>query len=283
MKSWQDRAWSVVEYAPPIATLLFGTYVGLESIRQPQPVEKMLSWCLVVLLLIATTQLVDRARSLRLIRDQLESLPGKFRQPSSLLTLPDQELNFRRLAGDASHIDIVAWSCNSFFDDHDGFLESKIRHGCQIRIVIVAEGSSAASVIMECAGIKEFVGDLDRVKAKVDRFCRELAHDTRGTFELRESSWLTPYGLILVDGVSTGSVASVGLHPLYLPTARDSRRFFLVNSQSSPKDFAYFRDQFELLWNSAPRVSFSENREQNRPPKKPPVQPESAADGCGRR
>jgi hypothetical protein len=260
MRALHDKIWSVIEYIPHVGTVFFGAYVSFEASRESIAVDQMLHWILILLLFVATTQLMERSRSLRIMRSGIEKLPSTLSHNSILFRRDSREVDFVALAKSASTIDIVGWSCSWFFDAHDGFLESKIAAGCRIRMLLISEASDAAKVVMNnSVNDGALAADIRKAKAKAARLCEDLK-DARGSFEMGEVNWLTPYGLVLIDANKPIGVASIGLHPLYLPMPLDSRRFILVGAATASSDFAYFRDQYEKLWKSGTIVCSTASR-----------------------
>lgn len=74
MKNLQKYFWAVIDYGPPVITLIFGSVVILEAQRRSVPIEQMLNWVLTILVLLATTQLIDRLRRLRSIESRLSEI-----------------------------------------------------------------------------------------------------------------------------------------------------------------------------------------------------------------
>ena len=160
-----------------------------------------------------------------------------------------EEIDFLRLARSASTIDLQGWSLPSFLYDHAGFLEERVRAGCQVRMLIVSEDGSAAQTIMENSRHKELVADIHRTKERALQLCQKVA-GTEGWFKLRQINWVMPVGLLIINGGQEDAVMSVGLRPLYLRSPIDFQRFLLIDARASASDFAHFRQQFESLWSS---------------------------------
>jgi hypothetical protein len=64
----------VLDYAPVIATVLVATFASLSAVRSGIAPDEMLQWILVVLTLLATTQLVDRLRLMRTLDAKADRL-----------------------------------------------------------------------------------------------------------------------------------------------------------------------------------------------------------------
>lgn len=242
-----DRIWTIVEYAPPVGTLLFATWIGLKMNWTGAKTDEIVLWILVIVILIATTQLMERARSLRLIRAGIDGLPDLLRRETKLFRRQSPEVDFRKLAKEATTIDVVGWSGVAFFNSHDGFLKDRIAAGCKVRLLVIDDDCEAAGVIMDNSEDKDLIDDIVRMKDRGGRFCEKIA-GAPGSFEIRTVRWLVPFGLVIVDGNGPRGVISIGLHPIHLPTPRDERRFLLIDSAASMSDFTHFKQQFEHLW-----------------------------------
>jgi hypothetical protein len=64
----------ILDYAPIIATVIVATLASLSAVRSGITTAEMLQWVLVVLALLATTQLVDRFRLMRNLDVKVEQL-----------------------------------------------------------------------------------------------------------------------------------------------------------------------------------------------------------------
>ena len=264
MSNISEKIWAIIEYAPPIGTLLFASWIALEIDRRQVASDQKLTWILLILVLIASTQLIERLRSLRLIREGIRQLPDLLRRETKLFRRTSKEVDFRELAQSASSIDILAWSAVAFYNSYDGFIRTKIVGGCKVRLLIIDKSSKAAEVIMENSEDKDLIGDIDRMKARAARDCQKLANAT-GILELRTMEWLVPFGMVIIDGDRPKGSLSIGVHPVFLPTPRDMRRFLLIDATTSTSDFTYFRDQFEALWEIGTPVCSSRAHEEVAP------------------
>ena len=86
-----------LDFAPVIATVLIATLASLKATRSDVTSLEIVQWNLVVLLLLATTQLVDRFRVLRGINAKVEQLMSIAQGPTTADTflhweIPDSDL-----------------------------------------------------------------------------------------------------------------------------------------------------------------------------------------------
>lgn len=223
MKNIQKFMWLLVDYSPAIITVIFGTYVALEAERRLVSTDQLIKWVLILLVLIATSQLVDRLRSMRNIERKIEEITLRLQRERSMLRKSSDRLNVQERAKDATTIDILAWSGVGLFAKLDGFFEQKINSGCSIRFIIINPHSEAANVIYDNSQYKEIKTDIESMIERYKKFCSRNKNG-RGNIELRMMNWVSPYTMIIIDGNKPGGVLSLGLNPAYLPTPEDTRR-----------------------------------------------------------
>lgn len=247
MKNFQKYLWAIIDYSPVIITVSFGTYVALETERRSVPIEQLLKWILILLVLIATSQLVDKLRSFRLIEKKIQEISINLQRNHSVLRKSPDRLNIQEEAKDASTIDVLAWSGVGLFAQLDGFFEQKVNSGCSIRFIIVNPSSEAANVIYDNSHYKEIKTDINSMVERYKKFYLRNKNSS-GRIELRMVNWVTPYTMIIIDGNKPGGILSLGLNPAYLLTPEDTRRHIIIESQNEREDFLYFSKQYNQLW-----------------------------------
>ena len=257
MKNISKYFWAIVDYAPSILTLAFGLYVALEVNRRTVNTDTVLNWVLTLLVFMATTQLIEKLRDIKAVKDNVEKLIHLFRSSTSHLKTHSERVEFEKMSKDASMIDIIAWTGIDFYNRHEGFIEQKIVNGCKIRLLIVNDQSNAANVIMENSRNKELIADIQRMKLRYEKFCNEYPIHSKN-FELRLTNWVTPLGMIITNRNKSDGAVSIKLHAVYLPTHSAKDRYFHIDSHSNNDDFQYFVAQFESLWNIAAEYSVSQ-------------------------
>ncbi|MGH7597924.1 MAG: hypothetical protein ACREOI_16365 [bacterium] len=199
---------------------------------------------------MATTQLIERLRDIKAVRDNIEKLINLFQSRTSHLKTHPERVAFEKMAKDALTVDILAWSSIEFYNRHEAFIEQKVASGCKIRLLIVNDQSNSAKVIMENSRNKELIDDIQRMKSRYEKFCNEYSSYSKN-FELRLTNWVSPLGIIITNRDKPGGAASIKLHAVYLPTHTAMDRYIYIDSHSNSDDFQYFVGQFENLWNTA--------------------------------
>lgn len=243
-----------LDYAPIVATIVLATIASLASIRKSISMDEMLQWILIVLALLATTQLIDRFRIFRSFDNKIDQLLDRLLWKKSPLIQHGDRIFLSSIAKDATTIDILAWSGITLFKTEEDFLLRKVAENCKIRMIILNPESKAAEVIMDNSRYKELIPD---VKNMIHRYraLLEASNINPSQFELRLTSWLPPHGMIVVNAAKKNGILSVGFHPSYLPLPQDSRRYIVLNTQESPDDFYYYVNQYESLWKISQGVS----------------------------
>ena len=236
-----------LDYAPIIATVLAATLASLSVARRGIADVEMLQWILVVLALLATTQLVDRFRIMRRIDAKVgllvESEQG-LRGAAAFFVdrIPNLEQRLRK----AKSIAINGISLTRTSDSFWGTFSQRLAEGVQIRLIIVDPDHQALEV---AANRFHKHQDPNRVRREVqhalDNFESLMAQDTSGElFQVGLLPYVPPYGIWLIDADSPSAEIWVELYSF-----RDEPEptFHLLPHRDG-KWFAFFRTQFETMW-----------------------------------
>jgi hypothetical protein len=257
MKWLQTLLTLLIDYLPVLATLGFGVFVSLEVDRTNVSVERSIQWVLILLTGIVVTLVVDKFRSTKLTLDGITALDRKLDTVNeSALRGSEGRYNLRNAPADAKTIDILAWNGLVFFRTHKVFLRDRIQRGCHVRMLIIDKESLAARIIVENASYAQLIDDIRGTEMSCTEFVRELGK-TNGSFELRKTGWLTPYGMVVVDMHRPGGIASLGLHPVFSRMEEADQRYITVDARSARDHYDYFTQQFDKLWNESAVITSS--------------------------
>jgi hypothetical protein len=92
---------SLLDYGPIILTVLFASLASLRASQSGTPTDQILQWLLLILVLLSTTQLIDRFRLLRGLERRLDILLKQDKSQVSArqlfnLRMPDLEDRLRK-------------------------------------------------------------------------------------------------------------------------------------------------------------------------------------------
>jgi hypothetical protein len=254
MKRFQNIVFALIDNVPIILTLVFGLFFTTLTEITEVPEGQMLKWILVILSSITIVLLVEKFRSTRNLEQGISGIQRQLSdQRPRCLQGRQGRLNLASEGQHSSTIDILAWTGHNFFVAHETFIRKKVQSGCHVRFIVLDKESDAVKVIMDNAGYNRLNIDVESTEERCRQFVTDLdAYE--GSFELRKTKWLTPYGMIVLDMKQPGAVASLGLHPIYLKMSESDQRFITVNASDDRNDFEYFVRQYDALWNSSEQV-----------------------------
>jgi hypothetical protein len=85
MNNSQKLLQGLIDYGVAIITVAFGIYAVYEAERSSSSIEQLLKWVLILLTLAATSQLVDKLRSFRLIEKKKREIPANLEKDGSTI------------------------------------------------------------------------------------------------------------------------------------------------------------------------------------------------------
>ena len=240
----------VLDYGPVIITVMVATLASLASARSGTAINEMLQWILIVLALLATTQLLDRFRIMRDVDGKLQRLIDReqgFSGATSFFVerIPYLEERFRR----ARSIAINGMTLSTTSDKFWGTFKQRIEDGAEVRLLIIDHEHPALSV---AANRFHKHQDPQRVKREIEHTLDNLESlmvkvGSKGSFQLRLLPYIPPYGIQLIDANSPQAEIWVELY-----TFRDEPEpsFQLIPSRDGFW-FNFFQQQFETMWNAS--------------------------------
>jgi len=137
----------VLDYGPVIVTVVVATIVSLASARSGAATGDMLQWVLVVLALLATTQLLDRFRVMRDMDAKLDGLISRsegFGGATSFFAerIPPLEERLSK----AKTIGINGMTLSSTSDKLWGTFKQQLADGAKIRLMTIDPEHAALDV-----------------------------------------------------------------------------------------------------------------------------------------
>lgn len=240
----------VLDFGPVVVTVLVATLATLASARSGIATNEMLQWILIILALLATTQLLDRFRVMRDIDGKLERLIDRSQGVSGATSffverIPYLEERFHK----ARSIAINGMTLSTTSDKFWGTFKQRIEDGAEIRLVIIDPEHPALSV---AANRFHKHQDPQRVKREIEHTLDNLESlmaktGSRGSFQVRLLPYIPSYGIQLIDANSPQAEIWVELY-----TFRDEPEpsFHLIPSRDGAW-FSFFQKQFETMWNAS--------------------------------
>ncbi len=240
----------VLDYGPVIVTVLVATLASLVSARSGITTNEMLQWSLIILALLATTQLLDKFRVMRGMDTKLDKLIDRSQGlggASSFFIerIPYQEQRFRR----AKSIAINGMTLSTTTDNFWGTFKRRIDDGAEIRLLIIDPEHPALNV---AANRFHKHQEPEKVKTEIEHTLDNLESlmaeaGSRGSFQVRLLPYVPPYGIWLIDADTPQAEIWVELYSF-----RDEPEpsFQLFPSRDGVW-FAFFQQQFETMWRAS--------------------------------
>jgi hypothetical protein len=163
-----------------------------------------------------------------------------------------ERLELRRLVADAKHIDILGYSCVSILGEHLYDLANAVVRGAHVRILMVQPYSPAAKLMITHTFTRPLVQDRRLTQKRLALLRQEIEKapkKTKGTFEVRYTSWIPSCGLTILNRKSSVGVIQIQIYPICHATLHTSFvPHQIVSRQDDGKWFGYFVQQYNRLW-----------------------------------
>lgn len=251
----QEALWFLLENVPSLLTVAFAAYVLIQSQRSTLQLMEVLLWLLGIVGLLATSELVERHRTLRKIervsRETLEVV-------KDIEISPSAESFFEReasspLAGfpNFSEICISGMNLRRTATSHLGLFERRLKEGATLRFLLVDPDSNAVSIIAE----RNYVyRDPEKLKSVIESSLESLrqigaGQNVKGSAEIRVLRYVPSYGLTMIDPNQTGGRIHVDSYPYRVPP--EDYPCFWLEREKDAKWYEFFRAQFSAMWESA--------------------------------
>jgi len=251
----QEALWFLLENVPSLLTVAFAAYVLIQSQRSTlQPMEVLL-WLLGIIGLLATSELVERHRTLgkieRVSQETLEIAKCFETSPSAEGFFEKEPIS--PLAGfpNFSEICISGMNLRRTATSHIGLFESRLREGATLKFLLVDPDSDAVSII---AARNYVYRDPEVLRSVIESSLESLrqmaeGEDVKGSAEIRVLRYVPSYGLTMFDASQTGGRIHVDAYPYRVPP--DDYPCFWLERERDGRWFQFFRAQFDAMWESA--------------------------------
>jgi len=234
-----------LDYIPIIATVLLATFATLKAIQSPLPVSEVLQWVLVVLGLLATTQLIDRFRVIRSLDLKIDKLSESVNKGDGAKTFFIHHIpNLRERLLDAKSISINGITLSRTTDALWDVFKQQISGGGTVRLLLVDPDHSA----LEFAALRfqkhqDSVRLRREVKHALDNL-ESLAELDKNLFQVRLLPFPPAFGIWAID---VGSPKAEIWVELYSFRDLPEPTFQLLPDRDG-EWFYFFQKQFDQMW-----------------------------------
>jgi hypothetical protein len=251
-KSWPHYVNIILDFGPIIATVLVATFASLRSARSGTTSGEMLQLVLIVLALLATTQLIDRFRVLRSIDSKVEQLVTSSQAPATADTFFEKKiLESSSLITKAKSVWVNGITLLGTTGGMIPAWESFLRKGGRVRFMTIDPNQSAVMTVAASRLHKhqdaEELKDEVRIAHRNIRRLKQRLGLSDDIIQVAESPFVPPYAIWLFDANTPDAKMWVWLYPFRYP---ESPAFYL-DSRRDKTWFDYFEEQFELMWNAS--------------------------------
>jgi len=177
----------------------------------------------------------------------------KGRNPFLAGDVARRQFDFRNLLKTADSVDIAGYSCANFLAHFRIDIAGEIRRGLTFRLMMVDPGNSAGALMQ--ANIADPNGTQEPHERSM-RYLREIAEildkgeQPKGSFTVKLLNCIPSCFVNLVNSGRPDGRASVGINSFVLETGVPRRLDILLSKAVHPREFQYFVDQYERLWES---------------------------------
>jgi hypothetical protein len=250
-KTWQKYANSILDFGPVVATVLAATFASLRAIQSSTTPSEMLQLVLVVLTLLATTQLIDRFRILRGIDLRIEQLIGLSMGQATARTFFDTDIpGLAERLREAETVAVNGLTLNTTISRYIGaFSECLSKKKGKVRIITVNRNHSAIEIAAARFHKHQNIESIKReARVALDSLKEKYENEKWGQkLEVRHCSFVPPYAIWLFDVDTPSADIYVWIYPF---REKEAPVFHIVPRQDE-KWYKYFKEQYDLMWDAS--------------------------------
>ncbi|WP_127822644.1 hypothetical protein [Acidipropionibacterium jensenii] len=182
------------------------------------------------------------------VRDALDAVRRNSSPSADLLFLSRKALApLEDRIADADTLRICGGSLFRLMNEYSQVFEQRLRSGTEIKFLLTDPESDAAAylarhVVYEVRSVDSYRANIRDAIAEINRLCQDFP----GKCHLRLLDLAPPFSIFDVGRVDSPSTAHVELYSLGSPTR--SRPIITLNEVQDPISHAFFRTQFDCLW-----------------------------------
>lgn len=244
-----------LEYLPSVVTLAFAAYVAALNEVKALSAEILLKWILILIGLIATSELVERTGKMRRIENALSKVQDTVDKEHQRISaeklfwtdFPDH----RPYLKDAKTVSCGGTTQFLFTTKYAATFKKKVQEGCEFRFLVVNPDGPGVITAFKRGGVfsnieavrQELMRTLDNLKVLIN------ASKRKHQVQVRLAEYDLAVSMSLINSQQTDGVALIGLYPQksyweVMPV------FELIRSRD-PNWFQFFVDQYDRMWADA--------------------------------
>lgn len=242
---------SLIDYGPIVVTVLVGAYATLATLKGEMTTADMLQWVLGLLVLIATTQLVDRFRVLRGTDKKLDQIltvsQGTAGTKGFLLdSMPD----LRERLKVAKSIAISGVSLAGTSNTYHPVLQDRLRSGVPVRLLVT--DPSADLPVADVAVYRiEKTQDSNVLRRSTNHSLETFSLlsdvDPKKKLKIRLLPYPTMFGIWVLDFGTDNAEIWVELYSF----RKTPEPAFQLLPRRDGIWYDFFADQFEKMWSAS--------------------------------
>lgn len=260
---WSDRFWikEVLTAIPIVLTLCSAGYVVYRHKLQPFTEKDLLVWILLILGLLALSEIVQRYVTLVSIDRRMAVLAASSEKLAAG-HLGDMFLKDRNefpplteRIKNAREIWFYGTSLDAVVSYYFGLFTTKAREGVSFRFLLMNPDSpsvEARSHGLFSSTPASLKNDIQRSIEKIAAIAREPG----AKVECKRTDFVPSHGLVLVDPRTNSGTIVVELYP-YNVTASERAHFELTKKDA--RWYGFFLSQYESLWRDAKEVAHAQS------------------------
>jgi len=249
-----------------IITILIAGYLVIRHQLQPftaAGISELATWILAVLGLIAVSGLWDRNRRLRRIENLTEENRDLIADRlNKQVKASDFFLAERPLSNDtlksANAIFLLGYSLSRTIRDYHHLLEQQLAAGAEIRVVVI---DPEAETLLQAVALESIASTPETWRRHIEitvtavRALAQHPHNS-GSIKIGYLPYPPSFGMVMIDPNENHGFCYVDIyhHKSTAPNAT-----FKLEAPNDPTWYAFFREQYETLWDSCRVDVLSEN------------------------
>lgn len=173
-----------------------------------------------------------------------------------------KHLDFEKQLKLARSIDLLGYTQVGFLRQFNSNLMQAIKDGTKVRILLVNNSSLAGDLMRDALRDPSSI-DLPlqltlNYLLDIEKRLKESGAEIVNRLEVRLTSWIPSCNLIILDNGQNGGIMDVGINTLLLnqPPPYPERPHLIFGSKEYPTEYAYFKNQFDDLWEDKVSVKF---------------------------
>jgi len=251
MKKSNRKVWEIInyiiDYLPLLGTIIAATFATFAAVRKTISGDEVLQWVLIVLALLATTQLIDRFRVLQGLDRKTSAIIEDINALRSTSFALKKRMDLPKVSDQAKHaseIAIIGVAGGFVIAQHLNFYERKIQQGCKIKIILL---DPASPNIQNWVQLNKGAMTGKRIEATLDTLREFLSRPgMEDGCEVRLSSVLLPFSMFSTNMTHENGVIVVEYYAYNISV--DERPHIILTPYIDSHWFEHYHQQFNSIW-----------------------------------